>query len=264
MDARPSRVALVTGSSKGIGRRIATVLAADGMQVVVTARGGPGPAGGRQIDAVVDEIRAAGGDAMAVAADLTRESDVERLVEAAHERYGRVDVLVNNAASRLSTRILDTSPADFQALFRINVVGPFLMWHHVIPMMIERGGGHVINLISTNAPRQPFIGMAPYRMTKAALTYLSADLAHELEDQGIAVNALDPGPTVSDGTAAIRSEREQRYDVRIPYHAQDEVDVIDAPIRWLAWQTVGTFTGQCVRRVDFGVTWGDGAPAGTP
>jgi NAD(P)-dependent dehydrogenase (short-subunit alcohol dehydrogenase family) len=106
---------------------------------------------------------------------------------------------------------------------------------------------------------QPFIGMGAYRMSKVALTYLSTDLAMELEPDGIAVNGFDPGPVVSDGTAAIRKERQDRYGVAIAYHELDPVDVLDAPILWLAQQTAASFTGHVVRRIEFGQAWGPSA-----
>lgn len=253
-----NKVAIVTGGSRGIGRRIAEVLAREGARVVVVAR--PDGAGsGGALEAVAGSIRASGGEALAVPCDIAGEDGVRSLVAATLERYGRVDLLVNNAAMRLGTKLLDTSPADFERIIRVNVFGPFLMWKHVLPAMIERGGGGVINLVSTNAPQQPYFGMAPYRMTKAALTFLSADLAQEVAEHDVAVNAFDPGPVVSEGTAAIRSLRERLYDVRIDYHALDPVDVVDEPILWLATQTAATFTGRLVRRIEFGRTWGPSA-----
>jgi 3-oxoacyl-[acyl-carrier protein] reductase len=253
------RVAIVTGSSRGLGRGIASALATAGACVVVTGR--PDRAGpDSSLERAAAEIRRAGGRALAVPCDVAIEDQVAALVAATLQEFGTVDVLVNNAAMRLGTKLLDTDRQDFERIFQVNVLGPFLAWKHVIPVMIEHGSGNVINVISTNAPVQPFFGMAPYRMTKAALTFLSADLAQEVAELGICVNGFDPGPVVSDGTADIRAAREQRYGVRIPYHAQDPVEVLDAPIVWLAAQTAATFTGQSVRRVDFGATWGP--PAG--
>lgn len=242
------KVAIVTGGSRGIGRRIAGTFGREGARVIVAARSGGEP--------VADEIRSDGGDALALRCDVSSEHDVRALVATALQRYGRVDLLVNNAALRLATKLLDTPTDDFERIFRVNVLGPFLMWKHVLPAMISGGGGGVINIVSTNAPQQPYFGMAPYRMTKAALTFLSADLAQEVVADHVAVNALDPGSIVSEGTAATRVARERRYSVSIPYHAQDPADVIDAPIVWLACQTAETFTGQLVRRVEYGKTWG--------
>jgi NAD(P)-dependent dehydrogenase (short-subunit alcohol dehydrogenase family) len=248
------RVAIVTGSSRSIGRHIATVLASAGASVVVTGRehAGPGPG----LAETVAAIEARGGTAKAIPGDLTDDRQVGAVVDAAVAAFGRIDLLVNNAAMRLSTTILDTTPDDLERIFRTNVVAPFLLWRHVVPAMVAAGSGTVVDIISTNAPVQPFIGMAPYRMTKAALTFMSVDLAMELTGTGVAVNALDPGPIQTDGTRAIRSEREDRYGIKIPYHAQDPVDVLDAPLLWLVQQPARTFSGHVVRRVDFGRTWG--------
>lgn len=253
------KIIIVTGASRGLGKRIAETLAASGATVVATARRKVD--GDAALDRVVEGILARGGRATAVRCDSSSEVEVRQMVDWVVGTYGRIDGLINNAAIRLSSKLLDTTPAELEHIFRVNVMGPFLLWRHVVPVMIERGGGNVINVVSTNAPQQPFFGMAPYRMTKVALTYLSADLAMEVRDDKVAVNAFDPGPVVSEGTAAIRLEREQRYGVKVPYHAQDPVEVIDEPIVWLASQTVDTFTGQFVRRVDFGRTWGPGVVA---
>jgi NAD(P)-dependent dehydrogenase (short-subunit alcohol dehydrogenase family) len=246
------RVIVVTGASQGLGRRMAEALADDGSHIVLTGRAGPDS----PLESVAAGIVAAGGRATAVHGDVADETDVQALAKTVLDTFGHVDVLVNNAAVRLSSRLLDTTAAEMDHIFGVNVRGPFLMWRYLVPAMVARGRGNVINISSTNAPVQPFFGMAPYRMTKAALTFLSVDLASEVRDDGVAVNAFDPGAVVSEGTAAIRRERSERYGVTVPYHPQDALDVLDKPIRWLADQTADTFTGQFVRRVDFGRTWG--------
>lgn len=258
--ARPleGRAVVVTGASRGLGARIAQTLAGAGATVYLTGRGRDD-----SLQQVASSITANGGRARAVRCDSGVEDDVARLVAAVVTEHGQVDLLVNNAALRLSTTVLDTPTEDFERILRANVVGPFLLWRHVIPTMLSGHGGNVINLISTNAPRQPFIGMAPYRMTKVALTYLSVDLASELADTDVAVNAFDPGPVVSGGTAAVRQDREQRYGP-VAHHAQDPVSVLDEPILWLAAQRARDFTGQVVRRVDFGRTWGPDVPPTHP
>jgi 3-oxoacyl-[acyl-carrier protein] reductase len=246
------RIIVVTGASRGLGKRMAEALAGDDTHVVLTGRAGAGS----PLQAVADGIVAAGGKATAVHGDVADEADVRAVAGTVLDTFGHVDVLVNNAAVRLSSRLLDTTPADLDHIFGVNVRGPFLMWRHLVPAMVARGRGNVVNVCSTNAPIQPFPGMAPYRMTKVALTFLSADLASEVRDDGVAVNAFDPGAVVSEGTAAIRREREERYGITVPYHPQDDVAVLDEPIRWLAAQTADSFTGRFVRRVDFGRTWG--------
>jgi NAD(P)-dependent dehydrogenase (short-subunit alcohol dehydrogenase family) len=244
------QVALVTGGSRGLGRRMAEVLAAAGAHVITTSRSADGPEAG-----LARPVGDAGGTVATKRCDSGHEEDVRRLVDGAVAAYGRIDVLVNNAAMRLSTKLLETSTESMERIFRTNVLGPYFLWRHAIPVMIDGDGGSVINVSSTNAPRQPFVGMAPYRMTKVALTYLSVDLASELESSTVAVNAFDPGPVVSEGTAAIREERAARYGP-IAHHEQDPVEVIDEPVLWLAQQRGPAFTGQAVRRVDFGITWG--------
>lgn len=255
-DAAPAPLAgqlvLVTGGSKGIGLRMAACLAAQGAMVVSTCREVTG-----EVKAAVEAVQPSGPGAVeAVGCDGRSSTEVAQLVEGRLADLGGVDVLINNAAIRLSSKLLETDPADLIDIFTANVLAPFHFWQQVIPAMQRGGrGGHVIDMISTNAARQPFVGMAPYRMSKIALTSLSADLAHELTGSGIAVNALDPGPVVSPGTAAIRRERSERYG-QVAHHEQDPVEVIDAPITWLVSLRDRSFTGQVLRRQEFGVTWG--------
>ncbi|HEX5465527.1 MAG TPA: SDR family oxidoreductase [Candidatus Limnocylindrales bacterium] len=252
------RVALVTGASGGIGQQIARVLAADGATVALVARAATDAAAAR-LEAAATAIRHGGGAARAVPCDVTDEAAVRAMVQRLVGDHGRIDVLVNNAAMRLDTTILDTSAEAFERIFRVNVFGPFHLWRHVVPIMVRQGRGNVIDVVSTNAEREPFVGMAPYRATKVALTYLSSDLAFEVEALGVAVNAFDPGPIRTAGTASIRASREQRYGSGIPYHAQDDVTAIDAAISWLAARSAADFSGQVVRRTEFGRTWGPGA-----
>ena len=251
------RVAIVTGASRGIGRRIAFALGQAGAILVTVAR--PVPAGDEsELDRAAIGLLSDGIEVVPVHADASTADGVELIATAALQRYGRIDILINNAAIRLSSTILDTTMEEMRRIVDVNVLGPFLLWKRILPVMIERGGGNIVSVVSTNAAQQPFIGMAPYRMTKAALTFLTVDLAMEVANYGIAVNGLDPGPIRSPGTSAIRAEREQRYGLRFPYHSLDSDTVIDEPIVWLASRDARSFSGHVVRRVEFGISWGPG------
>ncbi len=199
------RVALVTGASRGIGAAIAERFAAEGAAVVVTARtvdpklsSLPGT-----IDETVERIRGAGGTAIAVAADLSRASDRDRLVTDAITNLGHIDVLVNNAAVTYFLPIADFTAKRFQLMFEVQVTAPFHLAQLVLPGMIHRGEGWILN-ISSGAARHPAIPPDPvrrgggtvYGMCKAAIERFSTGLASEFYANNIAVNALSPNRVV--------------------------------------------------------------------
>jgi len=197
------KVAIVTGSSRGIGEGIARRLAQAGAKVVVSARTVevrderlPGT-----VHTVADAIKAAGGEATAIPANLQKAEEREQLVATALETYGAVDVLVNNAAILVPGGTIDFSERYFDRMFEILVKAPFHLSQLVLPGMIERGGGSVLN-ISSRAAIHPKAGQssgdgAVYGMTKAAIERFTTGLAAEMFDHKISVNALSPQRVVA-------------------------------------------------------------------
>ena len=188
-----SRTAVVTGASQGIGRAIAVRLAEHGADVVVTARSTD------KLEAVANEIRGHGTEALPVTADLANESDIERVVAEAIGRFGRIDILVNNAAI-IHPRIdvVDLDPDTWRSVLNVNLTGAFLLTRAAIPHMIERGAGKSIN-ISSIGGRHGARGRSAYRVTKAGLINLTETLAAELKQHGIDVNCICPGGVDTEG-----------------------------------------------------------------
>lgn len=197
------KVALVTGASRGIGTAIAVRLAAEGATVVVSARTVD------QADSTlegtlgdtVEEITAAGGSAVAIAADLSRPDERERLVAEALADLGRVDILVNNAAVTYFTPVESFAARRMDLMLAVQVEAPLHLAQLVLPGMRERGRGWILN-ISSVAARHPALpptrvgGGTVYGMCKAALERFSTGLAAEVYADGIAVNALAPTDVV--------------------------------------------------------------------
>jgi len=204
-------VALITGSSRGLGKAIAERLAARGATVALTARTmDPDPKYQGSLKQTRDEIVAAGGQAVAVQADLSQAEERERLFAEVVEAVGAPDILVNNAAVTF-LRPLDGFP-DRRArlMLEMHVLGPLHLSQLVIPTMRERGRGWILNLTSVGAdlpPGPPFsefdrtAGFGIYGTAKAALNRLTKSLAAELYDDGIAVNAISPGLVATPGVA---------------------------------------------------------------
>jgi NAD(P)-dependent dehydrogenase (short-subunit alcohol dehydrogenase family) len=189
--------ALVTGSTSGIGRATAIALAATGIHVAVSGRD---KARG---DQTVAAIRAAGGQADFIPADLRDAASATQLAHAAETVLGHVDILVNNAGSGVSGPTADTTEAAFDELFALNVKVPYFLTAALAPGMAERGEGVIVN-VSTMVAGFGLDGMALYGSTKAALELLTKAWSAEFGPKGIRVNAVAPGPVGTEGTEGMR------------------------------------------------------------
>lgn len=169
------KTAIVTGSARGIGEGIAMVFVREGANVVINSRK---PA---DCAAVVDRIKAAGGKAIAVGADVSKKSDVTAMVDATVKAFGGVDILVNNAGIEAPPCLLqDLSEEQFDRVLGINLKGVFLCCQAVIPCMTSRGKGRIVNIGSTAALRMTFFGSADYTISKHGVAGLTQHLAWEL------------------------------------------------------------------------------------
>ncbi|UEP20730.1 SDR family oxidoreductase [Burkholderia ambifaria] len=184
------QVALVTGSSRGIGAEIARRLARDGFRVVVNYAGGAGP-----VREVVDAIAADGGEAIAVQADIADAAAVAALFDAAEQAFGRIDVVVNSAGVMKLGAIADYDDTTFDQTVAINLKGTFNVSREAAKRV--RHGGRIVNLSSTMVGvRLPTYGV--YVATKAAVEGLTQVLAQEMRGRGISVNAVAPGPVATE------------------------------------------------------------------
>lgn len=198
------RTAVVTGASRGIGRRIALDLARHGIAVVVVARARGRRGYGQSAQEAVADIVAQGGRAVAVEADVRDPDDVDRIIGTGYGEFGSIDILVNNAAdtSGGTPGIVDMEMSDWLQQFETNLHGPFRLMQCVVPDMIAGGGGLILNMTSGTADLErvaqgEVLGgpRLAYSASKAALNRLSSAAADELRAAGIAVVSVDPGFT---------------------------------------------------------------------
>lgn len=185
------KVVLVTGGTSGIGQETAIQFAKAGAKVVIAGRRT------EQGEAVVSIIKADGGEAHFVQTDVTNEGQVEHLVNATVERYGRLDIAFNNAGIELTGPVAEVTEADYRKVFDINVLGVFLSQKYEIPEMLNSGGGVIINT-SSIVGHVAMPGASVYIASKHAVEGITKTTALEYAQQGIRVNAVAPGAIATD------------------------------------------------------------------
>ncbi len=238
------QVAIVTGASRGIGRAIALALAAEGAKVAVNYASSSGAA-----DAVVAEIAGAGGEAIALQADVSKADQVEALFAAVMEKWGRVDVLVNNAGITRDTLLLRMKPEDWQAVIDLNLTGVFLCTRAASKIMLKQKSGRIVN-ISSVVGLMGNPGQANYSAAKAGVIGFTKSVAKELAPRGITVNAIAPGFIATDMTHGLDSDSILKM---IPLGRYGQAEEVAGATRFLAADPAAAYiTGQ-VLNVDGGM-----------
>jgi len=235
MNRFDQKIAVVTGGSRGIGAAIARRLAADGATVAVVSRRTSG-------DAVVADIERAGGRAAAFSADVSDGASVARLVDAVVERFGRIDVLVNNAGIAEGRLLGELDRAHFDTQFAVNTWSVVAMTQAVLPHF-PKAGGHIVN-VSTSLVHSPGSGLSVYTASKAAVDALTRAFAEELGPRGIRVNAVAPHITRTDMTSELSAELLDAEQARTPLgRLADPEDIADA-VAFLASRDARWVTGR--------------------
>lgn len=241
------RVALVTGASRNIGAAIAERIALDGAAVGVNH---PKPDTRSEAEEVVRRIRSAGGSAIALEADVSDETAVERMVETLAGELGPPDILVNNAAVYVARQVTweDDTFEDWVFVMRVNVIGAFLCARAVVPHMKQRGRGDIISIASIT-PILGWTGNLPYVTSKAALIGFTRCLARELGAFGIRVNALAPGAISTLEQEAVFGPAEE-IDARVfPHQSLKRRGVpgdVAGAVSLVLSPRAGFITGQCI------------------
>ncbi|MGF1460086.1 MAG: 3-oxoacyl-[acyl-carrier-protein] reductase [Leptolyngbyaceae cyanobacterium] len=243
--ALTDKVAVITGGSRGIGRATALALAHAGAYVVVNyARSS------RAADEVVAEIERDGGQAIAVQADVSEMEQAEALIKAAMDKWGRVDVLVNNAGITRDTLLLRMKPEDWQAVIDLNLSGVFFCTRAVSKLMLKQRAGRIINIASV-AGLMGNPGQANYSAAKAGVIGFTKTVAKEMAPRGITVNAVAPGFIKTDMTEDLSNPEDiLKY---IPLGRYGEATEVAGLIRFLAADPAAAYiTGQ-VLTIDGGM-----------
>jgi NAD(P)-dependent dehydrogenase (short-subunit alcohol dehydrogenase family) len=235
------KVAIVTGGGKGIGREISLGLARAGAKVVIAARTK------EEIDSVAREIVQQGGEAIAIQTDITINDQIENLVNTTFKTYGRIDILVNNAARSFLRSLFDLREDGWDKIFNTNCKGTFLLSRAVARIMKEQGGGRIINITTVGAVRGG-VGMGAYHASKAALKMLTMCMASEWAPYNINVNAVGPGLTKTHFSQPIwgKPEVEKQIVSRIPKGRLAEPNDIVGAVLFLCSDAASFITGQSI------------------
>ena len=210
------KVAIITGGGRGIGRAIAYAYAAEGARVVIAARNTT------QLDEVVAEIEANGGEVLAVPTDVQVRSEVETLVQKTVDRFGRIDILVNNAGINPRGLFLDSTDEEWEQGWQVNVMGVVHCCRAALPIMQQQGSGNIIN-VGSGMGQVGHANLSVYCASKAALHGLTQAIAEEVWQDGIIANVLIPGPVKTELSKPAWESEESFRAKSDPWKAPEQV-----------------------------------------
>lgn len=240
------QVAMITGGGQGLGRSTALRLSGEGASICIVDRNAA------VAEATCLAVEQAGGTAMVCRADVTNRAEVQAAVRECMERFGRIDVLVNNAGVGHVAEFLEATDEDWETVFRVNLLGSFIVAQEVAREMVKRRSGRIVNMASITA-HWANGGQVAYSASKAGVIALTRGIAMELGSVGIYANALSPGPVDTEMTATMltpaeRSAREQRSPIR----RLGQPDEIAAAVAFLASSDASYING-AVLNIDGGL-----------
>jgi NAD(P)-dependent dehydrogenase (short-subunit alcohol dehydrogenase family) len=236
-----NRVAIVTGASRGIGKATAHALANAGASVALAARDAA------RLQALADEIKAAGGTALSIPTDISNPNDVERMVTRTLDAFGRLDIAFNNAAGggHPPTPLTDVATADFDSALAINLRGTFLSLKYEIAAMLGGNGGAIVNMSST-AGLEAVGGLAAYVSTKHAIVGLTKVAALDYAARNIRVNAIAPGPILTEQLEHAGELAQQNAAQAMPMRRIGRPEEVAAAVIWLCSDAASFITGTTI------------------
>ncbi len=237
MTPERSRVALVTGAGSGIGRAVAEKLAKDGERVLVNDLNGD------TADEVAAQIRESGGEAAPAPGDVSDAGAVQRIAEAAREAFGSPEILVNNAGFGQQKRFVDLTVEDFDRMIAVHLRGTFLCTRAVLPEMLSRGDGIIVN-IASQLGQIGGVELCHYSAAKAGIIGLTKALAREVSAQGVRVNAVAPGPINTELVLGLSEDWRRAKAAELPLGRFGEPWEVAETVAFLASDGAALYVGQ--------------------
>lgn len=234
------KIALVTGASRGIGRQIARTLAGYGAAVIVNYNGSA-----QKAEEVVKEIKENGGEAEAVQCDVSQYDKAQELIAGIVKKYGRLDILINNAGITRDNLIMKMPEEDFDAVLSINLKSAFNCVKHVSRQMLKQKSGRIINISSVSG-LMGNAGQANYCASKAGLIGLTKSMARELGSRGITVNAVAPGFIETEMTEELPDSVKETMGAQIPLKRFGRTADVAEAVAFLASDNAAYITGQVI------------------
>jgi 3-oxoacyl-[acyl-carrier protein] reductase len=235
--AERSRVALVTGAGSGIGRAIAEKLGKEGERVVVN------DLKGEAADEIVAGIKESGGEASSAPGDVSDVEEVDRIVTAAREAYGSPEILVNNAGFLQQKRFVDLTVEDFDRMIAVHLRGTFLCTRAVLPEMLSRGSGIIVN-VASQLGQIGGVELCHYSSAKAGIIGLTKSLAREVSAQGVRVNAVAPGPINTELVLGLSEEWRNAKAAELPLGRFGEPWEVAETVAFLVSDGAALYVGQ--------------------
>ena len=241
-----NKVALITGSSRGIGKQIAIRLAKEGYNIAINYVNK-----NEEVDKTIEEIKSQGVEVLEAAGDVSNFEESKKIVELVIEKFGQIDVLVNNAGITKDTLIMRMQPEDFTKVINVNLIGTFNMTKNVVPYMMKKREGRIINIssvvgISGNA------GQCNYAASKAGIIGFTKSLAKELASRNILVNAVAPGFIETNMTDVLKEDVKLNIKKQIPLNRIGTAEDVANVVYFLTSKESSYITGQIIQ-VDGGM-----------
>jgi 3-oxoacyl-[acyl-carrier protein] reductase len=237
MTPEDSRITLVTGAGSGIGRAIAEKLARDGERVVVN------DLNAATADEVIARIKESGGEATTAPGDVSDPQSVEQIMAAAREAYGSPEILVNNAGFLQQKRFVDLTVEDFDRMIAVHLRGTFLCTRAVLPEMLSRGSGIVVN-VASQLGQIGGIELCHYSAAKAGIIGLTKSLAREVSTQGVRINAVAPGPINTELILGLSEEWQRAKAAELPLGRFGEPWEVAETVAFLVSEAATLYVGQ--------------------
>jgi len=230
------RVAVVTGSGRGIGKAIASELAENGASVVIAEFAAYG-------EQTAAQLRASGADATYIPVDVSDSQSVRAMVAQARQQYGRIDILVNNAGIRPTRPFLEMGRSDWERVLAVNLTGTFNCCVSIAPLMVESGWGRIVNISSLAAQRGSTGGHSHYAAAKAGIVGFSKSLARELAPHAVTVNVVAPGWIDTLGWGGQLNGRREEYGSQVPLGRLGQPSDVAHVVAFLASERASYLTG---------------------